>query len=86
MAKKVPQPPAEPRAPEMQNAWAAYQRGDMRTARRQARAVLAGAAPEPAKSEARDLIGRTNLEPGVALTLAVMILTVVGIVLALALR
>jgi hypothetical protein len=86
MAKKTAKPPPEPHAPEMQPAWSAYQRGDFRAARQKAKALLAAGAPEPAKDEARELIQRTNLEPGVVLTLVAMTLAIVGIVLALALR
>ena len=86
MAKKNPQAPTAPSAPEMKPAWEAYQRGDQRGARKQAKALLAGNPSEPVRREALELIRRTNLDPAVKLTLAVMALTVVGIIIALALR
>ena len=85
MAKKNAPTPKSESAPEMQGAWAAMDRGDVRGARAEAKAILAGNAPEAAKAEARELLARTGLEPTLKLTLAGMIITVVVIVVVLAL-
>ena len=73
-------------APELTEAWAALDRGDVRAARRDAKAVLAGSAADPVKAEARDVLSRTGLELGIRLTLAGMLLAVIVVLIALASR
>ncbi|MBS2032082.1 MAG: molecular chaperone DnaJ [Deltaproteobacteria bacterium] len=90
MAKKKHEEKAsgsqESGAPELTAAWAALDRGDVRTARRDAKAVLAGSASDGVKAEARDVLSRTGLELGIRLTLAGMLVAVIVIVIALASR
>lgn len=89
MAKKPKPPPAataEAKSPEAKPAWDAFERGDHRTARREAKALLAGNAPEAAKAEARDILKRTNLEPGVLVALLALGVVIAGIVALLASR
>ena len=85
--KKQPETPSsEPGAPELVQAWAALDRGDVRAARRDAKAVLAGSASDAVKAEAKDVLSRTGLELGIRLTLASMLVAVIVILIALANR
>lgn len=82
----APAPAKDTRTPELAAAWEAFERGDVRGARRQAQVILAGSASEAAKADARDLLARSDLEPGVKVTLLLMALVLGAIVAVLAAR
>ena len=68
-------------APELAKAYSLFDQGDLRGARAAARALLGDkAAPEAARSEAQDLIDRTDLDHG-PLAAAVAFLILLGLML-----
>jgi hypothetical protein len=82
----APAPGSAQQAKELQPAWEAYERGDNRTARREARAVLARPdASEEARKEAQAMLERTGFEPLALAAVIVVSLVVAGILIALSL-
>jgi hypothetical protein len=82
----APAPAKDLRTAEVKPAWDAFERGDMRGARAQARAIASGNSSEAVKQDARDLLSRTDLEPGVKITLLAMVAVLGAIVAILASR
>ena len=79
-------PAQDLRSAEVKPALDAFERGDLRSARSQARAILSGTFSEAAKQDARDLLSRADLEPGVKITLLAMVVVLGTIVAILAAR
>jgi hypothetical protein len=79
------QPPQAPSAPEMRKAWEFFLAGDNRAARKEAKSVLSGQSSQAAQDEARELIRRTNLDPGALITIITMVVVILGILIALGL-
>lgn len=88
-SKKHEQPtsaPLPPASPQMKQAWKHFESGDKLTARREAKAVLAGNPGEEDARQARELIDRTRLPPIALYTAAAAALIIVSLIVLAAVR